>query len=523
MSLINQMLRDLEERRKADSPQHDSSEVARRDAVRPAGGRWLWIILLGIVLGGVAWIGLKISSEPIDQQVVKTISTAPAKVDAGAVEFQSLPAVVPQESAESATVLVAEKTSVQAVAKETMSPDGSRSSVLVAKKQSSSVADAGRKAPATIAQPVVEAQRPAVVAGKKSAPSSVVTPAAKLNVTSTAGVKGASLTDIGLVEGIDSVRLMFEFEKMPAYRIRAVGQDATELTVSFVSTQKSNRLEIPPFRGPLLTLLELQAVKKDMQVSLGVGKPVKLQAYFLQADGVHGDRLLLVLSEDRTAISAASKRSQGTMGEKLRKQKVSTGTGSKEQAEVLYRKALRYLEQGNEGAAKIQFVKSLDLDPSNVELRLRLIEMLVKRQQLERAEDLMIAGLTLAPENPELRTHYGRLLLDHNQVGEALNLMLSKPIPSLPEQPDYHALLAALEQENSQFANAATRYRELLQIRPEQADWWLMLAISYEGLGDTKLAGSSYRQALEKAGLSTKHRQFALERLERLQRIGETE
>ena len=135
----------------------------------------------------------------------------------------------------------------------------------------------------------------------------------------------------------------------------------------------------------------------------------------------------------------------------------------------------------------------------------------------------MIAGLTLAPENPELRTHYGRLLLDHNQVGEALNLMLSKPIPSLPEQPDYHALLAALEQENSQFANAATRYRELLQIRPEQADWWLMLAISYEGLGDTKLAGSSYRQALEKAGLSTKHRQFALERLERLQRIGETE
>jgi len=311
---------------------------------------------------------------------------------------------------------------------------------------------------------------------------------------------------------------MFEFAELPDYRVSSDQQNLSDLTVQFLGTDKGPRLEVPAFRGPLLQSLELASARQDLQLKVAVAKPIKVQAYALPADAAHGERLLIELSVDRGLMA----RAQGaalSAGAGQNQPVYNGAEDSREQAEILSRKAARYLEQGNPGAAKTQLSKALELTPGNVALRQQLVDLLLRDQQSQKAESLLLAGLTLAPRDPVLRTRYGRMLFDRNQLAEALELMLEKPIPALPEQPDYHALLAALEQESGLFVNAATRYRELLQVRPEQAEWWLLLAIAYEQLNDIKLASSAYRQALEKPGLSTAHRQFSLDRLERLQRL----
>ncbi len=517
MSLINQMLRDLEERRKAENQSHPVNQVSLPSASSRSAIRWLCLALLGVALGSLVWFGLK--SLP-DRSEGAGVTIARSKQSAGTEngsEQKAIPVVLTQPQVQVRPVAQpADKPLVESGAGSQEPPK-----IKLADASGAAQAEPG-VAEKIVARPqIAETSPPAIAPVQKTVPSVSDAPPAKLSVASR-GAKNVSLVKLGIVEGIDSIRLMFEFEKLPAYQVHSDGLDATALTVAFLATGKDSRLEIPAFRGPLLKQLKLEPAKQDLQLLLEFGKPVKLQAYSLPADGRYGDRLLLELSEDRAAQRTIYRLSQDTMGAKLRSHKGPVGSNSEDpgqQAEVLNRRALRYLEQGNDGAAKNQFAKALELTPGNVELRLRLVNLLTGQQQQARAEKLLVDGLTLTPENPQLRTYYGHLLLEKNQLADALALLQAKPIPALPDQPDYHALLAALEQENGQFANSATRYRELLQIRPAQADWWLMLAIAYEQLNDVKLARSAYRQALEKTGLTTEHRQFSMERLERLQRL----
>ncbi|HEY5674992.1 MAG TPA: tetratricopeptide repeat protein [Malonomonas sp.] len=501
MSLINQMLRDLEERRKTEAPQLSAKPVTSSPLVSSAGMRWLWVALFGVALGGLVWFGLKLVPDSPPAATSVKVRPADPVVTTKGVEPVTLPLV---SSPPKKTVALSPPP-VTAAAKP-----------VVASRQPATEKVVKKDAPVIVErispQPKVETKkRPGIVASAKGEPKVSAAPASGIDLNVKGGSKNVSLNDLGVVEGVDSVRLMFEFAKLPAYRVSSDKQDPGTLTVHFPDTDKGGRLEIPPFRGPLLSHLELVPVKPHLQLKLGVTRPVKVQAYALPADANNGERLLVDLSVDRGAQVLTAGAGQG--------QSVSSGADAKEQAEILTRKAVRYLEQGNAGAAKTQFAKALELTPGNVELRQQLVDLLIKDRQQEKAENLLLAGLTLAPRDPALRTRYGRMLFDRNQLAEALELMLAKPIPALTEQPDYHALLAALEQESGLFVNAATRYRELLQVRPSQAEWWLLLAITYEQLNETKLASSAYRQALEKAGLSTEHRQFSLDRLERLQRL----
>lgn len=515
MSLINQMLRDLEERRKTEAPQLSARPVTSMAVSGRAGTRWLWLILFGITLGGLIWLGLKMLPDRSTGEKVKILRPAVSEIAARKSDPVVPPAVPLQQQAPalSSKPETEESRPAAQVVKPRESSEPSAAVSTVTVKQEKPVATEK-----VVPQPgITEKPRPSAPKIKAAA-KTPASPAPGINLEFKGGVKDVSLLELGVVEGVDSVRLMFEFAELPDYRVSSDQQNLSDLTVQFLGTDKGPRLEVPAFRGPLLQSLELASARQDLQLKVAVAKPIKVQAYALPADAAHGERLLIELSVDRGLMA----RAQGaalSAGAGQNQPVYNGAEDSREQAEILSRKAARYLEQGNPGAAKTQLSKALELTPGNVALRQQLVDLLLRDQQSQKAESLLLAGLTLAPRDPVLRTRYGRMLFDRNQLAEALELMLEKPIPALPEQPDYHALLAALEQESGLFVNAATRYRELLQVRPEQAEWWLLLAIAYEQLNDIKLASSAYRQALEKPGLSTAHRQFSLDRLERLQRL----
>lgn len=119
--------------------------------------------------------------------------------------------------------------------------------------------------------------------------------------------------------------------------------------------------------------------------------------------------------------------------------------------------------------------------------------------------------LQARPFDAELRELLarGQLLLGDHVAAIAT---LQNSAPPLPRNTTYHALLAALHQQVGDWDASAEGYRQLLAVRPDQGAWQLGLAIALEQLDQSAQAGRHYRLALQGQGLDDNARRFATER-----------
>lgn len=115
------------------------------------------------------------------------------------------------------------------------------------------------------------------------------------------------------------------------------------------------------------------------------------------------------------------------------------------------------------------------------------------------------------PQDAELRMLLARAQLQSGAMAAAV-ATLSQQAPALSSEPGYHALLAASYQQTRQWAQSAAVYRQLVALRPAQATWQLGLAIALEQLEQPAAAVKHYRLALQGQGLDESSRRFASER-----------
>ena len=121
------------------------------------------------------------------------------------------------------------------------------------------------------------------------------------------------------------------------------------------------------------------------------------------------------------------------------------------------------------------------------------------------------AQLRQHPQDAELRMLLARAQLQSGAMAAAV-ATLSQQAPALSSEPGYHALLAASYQQTRQWAQSAAVYRQLVALRPAQATWQLGLAIALEQLEQPAEAVKHYRLALQGQGLDDSSRRFASER-----------
>lgn len=187
-----------------------------------------------------------------------------------------------------------------------------------------------------------------------------------------------------------------------------------------------------------------------------------------------------------------------------------------ERAEAAYADAMDRLRRGDPRAAETGLREALQLQPGHRGALEALAGLLLREGRAEPASDLLASALVRFPGDPGLLQLYARSRHALNDVAGAVAVLEHGLATSRPDA-GYYAFLAALYQQQRDYEGAAAFYGRALEQAPRRADWWAGLGIALEGQGDRQAALEAYRRALADAALAPRLRTYLNARVATLQ------
>lgn len=180
-----------------------------------------------------------------------------------------------------------------------------------------------------------------------------------------------------------------------------------------------------------------------------------------------------------------------------------------------YERAVRLAGTGNKSDAMVILNKLLRFYPDYNDARVALAAIMLETGNLAGAQKTIEDGLNLTPDYLPLIELKARTLTSEGKIKEAL-AVLQGDQPSINDDPNFHALLAALYNRQNNFESAASIYQELVTIDPHQGSWWFGLGVSLDNLGNSKDAVFAYTKAATEGRLNPQALSFLQTRLTRL-------
>lgn len=446
MSLINQMLRDLEARRAP--PVAVAAAGAAVSPVSPLPrqpGRAGIRLLLGALLALLAVVA---------GQLLRPSSPDPAPLalprPAVQVPVAKAVAVAPVVVAESTTAA-----SEPSAAKPTIGEN------------------------TTGAEPA--AAPPAVTAPGAETPSATeVAPVARLSAASQPSP--APRVEALRIRRLDGrTRVLLDLEHAVDYRSRLEG-DRLVVSLGRVDPRLPR---LPALDGTPFTAIDSEAEGDRLRLSLHLGAVQRLRGSVLQRRAGGGARLVVSLQAEGAPPVVEAPGSVHKQARPL---------DARQRAAQATQRARGLLERGRQTEAELAFAEALRLDADALSAREALAALYLNAGRLAEAESLLRQGLVKNPRAAALARLQARLLADRGELGPAI-AVLELARPGLRDDPDYHALLAALYQRAGDNAHAAQTYGELLRLRPAQASWWLGLGLALEAEGDAAGAAQAFVRA----------------------------
>lgn len=173
--------------------------------------------------------------------------------------------------------------------------------------------------------------------------------------------------------------------------------------------------------------------------------------------------------------------------------------------------ARQALQDGDHPRAIREFEALQRARPADPEVSRWLARAYLAGGELERLQAWATEQLAGNPGDSELRMLLARGQLQRGEKTAAIVTLAQNP-PPVARDTAYHALLAALYQQNGDWQRSAAVYQQLVALRPAQATWQLGLGIALEQLERDAEAAQHYRIAVQAGGLDDASRRFAAER-----------
>ncbi|MCP4005177.1 MAG: hypothetical protein GY725_13365 [bacterium] len=181
-------------------------------------------------------------------------------------------------------------------------------------------------------------------------------------------------------------------------------------------------------------------------------------------------------------------------------------------AERAFLRAAKLIAAGIDGIGVESLREAAAYDPMHIGARNLLISTLIRLDRLEEASVEIEKGRAIAPGDPSFAKLEARLLIERDEPSKALAVLVTSP-PAILKDPEYHAMIAALYQRAGDHVRAANSFRKLLSLRADRAPWWMGLGISLEGAGQPNEALIAYRNAVRLGSMGEESLDFTRGRI----------
>lgn len=169
---------------------------------------------------------------------------------------------------------------------------------------------------------------------------------------------------------------------------------------------------------------------------------------------------------------------------------------AQQQAEGEYQRGVRALRSGDHAAAESALRSALRLDNEHLVARETLAAILLGGGRLIEGGEVLEQGRPFFARNPTLALLLARLRVEQGQTGDAISI-LEQSLHAATGRADYLAFLAALYQRERRHDESIESYGRALALQPQQASWWVGMAISLENAGRRDDAVKAYKQATD--------------------------
>lgn len=183
-----------------------------------------------------------------------------------------------------------------------------------------------------------------------------------------------------------------------------------------------------------------------------------------------------------------------------------------------YRQAQELVATGDFGGAMEALRRVLQSAPDDMRARLALADIHVDLGQKDQAQAVLKDGLRRKPGEAQFSILYAKLLAedgDNETALAVLNEALSVPGGG---SKDLLAFAAALNQQSGRYIQAERNYRLLLRQQADNGIWLMGLAIALQQQSKNTEALEAFRQALYSGGMAPPVQRFISEQIRLLER-----
>ncbi|MCO4757226.1 MAG: tetratricopeptide repeat protein [Oceanospirillaceae bacterium] len=178
-------------------------------------------------------------------------------------------------------------------------------------------------------------------------------------------------------------------------------------------------------------------------------------------------------------------------------------------------KARKLLQKNKVSTAQALLQKQLEQAPASSESRALLAGIYLAAGEHDQSETLVDEGLAVLPLDSGLKKVKARVLLAKGDSAAAVNLMESAP-PAIKLDGEYHEIRAAALQQQGRAEDAVNVYYQLLKYDSRQARLWVGLGYSLELATRMDESRKAYESSLQVPNLDDNLKRFVTQRLKQL-------
>ena len=303
-------------------------------------------------------------------------------------------------------------------------------------------------------------------------------PASVKPVAPSTVIQKGELNNISLKKENKLTAITFSFNEPVVYRLE---QNVANETVSVFFKEAKLTSPLPQdLTGSAVENIQASTTTTETVVTITLKKNVVVLGLVPQAN----DGKNIILNLQGSEISEEEGEITKTM----------EPSNNKQRAEKSYNQALIALNEDNIKEATRDLQESLTLQSDYFPAQQALITLLLQQKEYDLAEKYLDQALNQRPQHVALLQLKARAQLMSNNPNAALQTLQSFS-PTLANNLDYYALIAAIHQQLGNFILAEQLYRQIVIVQPNEGKWWTGLGVALEAQQNINAANEAYQRA----------------------------